>query len=132
MQRFRELFLTIVKCGLLTALLSCPISAQTKGARLVPWPTFVANYLDGYFSHRPDLAVMAGRHEFDGRLPNWSRACMALMIHFLKEQRVTAESFRVLTRAQEFERQYLIAQINSDLYHLEVAETHYTNPTYYI
>lgn len=131
MQILRELFLKAAKCCLLTAILSYSVYAQTKGARLVPWPTFAANYLDGYFSHRPDLAVVAGRHDFDGRLPDWSRAGMALMIHFLKEQRTAAESFRVLTRAQEFERQYLIAQINADLYHLEVAETPYTNPTYY-
>ena len=104
---------------------------QARPGRVVSWPTFVANYLDGYFAHRPDLAVMAGRHEFDGRLPNWGREGMALMVHFLKEQRSAAEKFGSLNRAEEFERQYLIAQINSDLFHIEVIETPYTNPTFY-
>lgn len=107
------------------------IHAQSRSARVVAWPTFVSNFLDGYFAHRPDIAVSAGRHEFDGRLPNWSKEGIALMIHFLKEQRTAAEKFGSLNRAQEFERQSLIAQIDSDLFQLEVAELPYTNPTYY-
>ncbi len=107
-----------------------PLRAQATSKR-VPWPTFVQNHLDAYFAHRPDLAVMAGRHEFDGRLPDWSPQGMALMLHFLKEQRAAAQTFNALNRAQEFERQYLIAQIDSDLFHIEVAEDPYTNPTYY-
>jgi uncharacterized protein (DUF885 family) len=77
------------------------------------------------------VAVAVGRHDFDGRLPDWSPAGMALMIHFLKEQRAAAEKFGALNRAQEFERQYLIAQIDGDLFTIEVAEAPYTNPTYY-
>lgn len=116
---------------LITLALSLSLHAQSRPARVVSWPTFVSNFLDSYFAHRPDLAVSAGRHEFDGRLPNWSKEGIALMIHFLKEQRSAAEKFGSLNRAQEFERQYLVAQIDSDLFQLEVAELPYTNPTYY-
>jgi hypothetical protein len=106
--------------------------AETRAAeRLVPWPNFVQNFLDQYFTHRPDLAVQAGRHDFDGRLPDWSPAGMALMMHFLKEERATAQKFNALNRAQEIERQYLIAQIDSDLFTIEVVQAPYTNPTYY-
>ncbi len=118
-------------CLAAVLMLTSSAFGQSRRARVVSWPAFVANYLDGYFAHRPDLAVMAGRHEFDGRLPNWSREGMALMVHFLKEQRAAAEKFGSLNRAEEFERQYLIAQINSDLFHIEVAETPFTNPTFY-
>jgi hypothetical protein len=118
-------------CLAAVLMLASSIFGQSRPARVVSWPTFVANYLDGYFAHRPDLAVMAGRHDFDGRLPNWSREGMALMVHFLKEQRAAAEKFGSLNRAEEFERQYLISQIDSDLFHIEVIETPYTNPTFY-
>ena len=118
-------------CLAAVLLLSPSSFGQSRSGRVVSWPTFVSNFLDGYFAHRPDLAVMAGRHEFDGRLPNWSREGMALMVHFLKEQRTAAEKFGSLNRAEEFERQYLISQINSDLFHIEVIETPYTNPTFY-
>jgi hypothetical protein len=130
----RQLFAqALVGCSISALLLAAiPAAAQSnRSQRIVSWPAFVSNYLDAYFAHRPDLAVMAGRHEFDGRLPNWSKEGIALMIHFLKEQRTAAEKFGSLNRAQEFERQYLIAQIDSDLFQLEVAELPYTNPTYY-
>jgi hypothetical protein len=130
----RQLFAqALVSCSIAALLLGAiPAAAQSnRSQRIVSWPAFVSNYLDAYFAHRPDLAVMAGRHEFDGRLPNWSKEGIALMIHFLKEQRTAAEKFGSLNRAQEFERQYLIAQIDSDLFQLEVAELPYTNPTYY-
>lgn len=123
--------LRTAQISLIAMLLAAPALAQTKPGRVISWPAFVERFLDGYFAHRPDLAVMAGRHDFDGRLPNWSREGMALMVHFLKEQRAAAQKFGSLNRAQEFERQYLIAQIESDLFHIEVAETPYTNPTYY-
>jgi hypothetical protein len=110
----------------------CSAHAQSKKRPLVvSWPTFVASFIDTYFAHRPDLAVIAGRHEFDGRLPNWSKEGISLMVHFLKEQRAAAEKFGSLNRAQEFERQYLMAQIDSDLFHLEITEDPFTNPTYY-
>lgn len=129
MRIIRVLFVCGVFCALVAALR--PASAQPARQRVISWPAFVANYIDAYFAHRPDLAVMAGRHEFDGRLPNWSREGIALMVHFLKEQRAAAEKFGSLNRAQEFERQYLIAQIDGDLFQLEVAEAPFINPTYY-
>src|SRR5207245_9744544 len=36
------------------------------------WELFVNEFLDAYFAAHPDAAVRAGRHEFDGRLPDWS------------------------------------------------------------
>ncbi len=97
----------------------------------VPWNSFVQDYLDGYFRFRPDVAVTVGRHEFDGRLPDWSPEGIAMMVHFLKEERAAAEKFGNLNRAQEFERQYLVAQIDGDLFWIEDAEQPFTNPTYY-
>src|SRR5205085_9693695 len=92
---------------------------------------FVQGYLDGYFRHRPDVAVNMGRHEFDGRLPDWSPAGFALMLRFLREERAAAEKFGALNRAQEFERQYLIGQIDSDLFWIETAEQPFRQPSYY-
>lgn len=116
----------IVQCTNLIA-----SAADSAAGRIRPWNEFVQRFLDQYFVHRPDVAVQAGRHEFDGRLPDWSREGLALMTYFLKEQRTAAEKFNALNRAQEFERGYLIAQIDSDLFWLEKVEMPFTNPTYY-
>src|SRR5688572_32919150 len=109
-------------------LLAASIHAES---RIVSWNRFIQNFLDGYFRFRPDLAVSAGRHEFDGRLPDWSPEGLGLMVHFLKEQRAEAVKFGALNRVQEFERGYLIAHLDSELFWLEVAELPFTNPTYY-
>jgi hypothetical protein len=42
--------------------------------RSTPWSQFVDSFLEGYFKHRPDAAVNAGRHEYDGQLPDWTPA----------------------------------------------------------
>lgn len=104
---------------------------NTQSAEVIPWNKFVQSYLDEYFRHRPDLAVAAGRHEFDGRLPDWSPEGFAFLTHFLKEKRAAAAKFDGLNRAQEFERGYVIAQIDAELFWIETAEEPFRNPTYY-
>jgi hypothetical protein len=37
-----------------------------------PWPQFSARFLEAYFKAEPKFAVEAGRHEFDGQMPDWS------------------------------------------------------------
>ena len=119
----------IFLCAFAAVLLGGTVRAQDSSGRIVPWPAFVQNFLDGYFRFRPDLAVTAGRHEFDGRLPDWSPQGIAMMVHFLKEQRAAAGRFNALNRTHEFERVHLISQIDSDLFWIEDAQLPYTNPT---
>lgn len=122
----------MVRVMLIVALMGSAASSFSQSpGRIISWNQFVQEFLDGYFRHRPDLAVSAGRHEFDGRLPDWSPAGFAFMTHFLKEQRAAAEKFGALNRAQEFERGHLIAVIDADLFWIETAEQPFTNPTYY-
>ena len=35
------------------------------------WGKFLDGFLTGYFPRNPDFAVYQGRHEFDGKLPDW-------------------------------------------------------------
>jgi hypothetical protein len=37
------------------------------------WPDFVASFIEARFKADPYFAVQAGRHEFDGKMPDWSR-----------------------------------------------------------
>jgi hypothetical protein len=118
--------------GILTVSIALATASRVEAAPAVTsWANFVQGYLNGYFRNRPDIAVNMGRHEFDGRLPDWSPEGFAFMLRFLKEERAMAERFGGLNRAQEFERQYLIAQIDSDLFWIEVAEQPFRQPSYY-
>src|SRR5690606_38803683 len=45
---------------------------MTTAAANAAWPRFVEDFIEAYFVAHPTFAVSAGRHEFDGRLPDWS------------------------------------------------------------
>src|ERR1700749_138276 len=97
------------------------------------WDAFVGKFLDDYFAAHPDVAVYAGRHEFDGKLPDWSDARIKKEIARLHAERDKAAQFAdsSLDDRQRFERDYLIAQVDKDLFWMEKAEAPYKNPFFY-
>ena len=68
-QIVRILAIKLFVVGLL--ILPQPIFAK---ARLIAWDVFVDQFIEHYFILQPTFAVNAGRHEFDGKLPDWSPA----------------------------------------------------------
>src|SRR5207248_8511235 len=66
---------------------ACAPSAGTGAAQRSGWEPFVSAFLDQYFAFSPAAAVNAGRHEFDGKLPDWSAAGLTKFGAFLKDQR---------------------------------------------
>ncbi|ADE14525.1 protein of unknown function DUF885 [Nitrosococcus halophilus Nc 4] len=97
------------------------------------WDAFVHNFIEEYFVVNPDFAVRAGRHEFDGKLPDWSPEALAKEVKRLRSERQRALAFDSdsLTASQRFERDYLIAWIDKDLFWLETSEWPYKNPAFY-
>ena len=97
------------------------------------WNAHVEQYLNGYFADNPTFAVYQGKHEFDGKLPDWSEEGLKKHIDFLKEQRQKAAAFtdEQLDERQRFERDYMIAQIDADLFWRETADLPHTNPYFY-
>jgi uncharacterized protein (DUF885 family) len=94
----------------------------------------VEDFQEGYFAHSPPFAVQQGRHEFDGRLPDWSPDGLRATANWLHEQRDLAERFdeRQLSAEQRFERQYLLSRIDTDLFWQEEAQQPTTNPAFYL
>jgi uncharacterized protein (DUF885 family) len=108
--------------------------AQAQPAQPSPgWPVFVDEFLAGYFKANPAFAVNQGRHEFDGRLPDWSEEGIKAEILRLQRLRERAADFRAtaLDEAQRFERDYLVQRIDNDLFWLAVAEQPFRNPAWY-
>ena len=97
------------------------------------WDAHVEQYLNQYFAYNPTFAVYQGKHEFDGKLPDWSEEGLTKQIAFLKDQRQKALAFRddQLGEHQRFERDYLVAQIDGDLFWRETADLPHTNPYFY-
>ena len=97
------------------------------------WDAYVQQFLADYFTAHPGFAVGAGKHEFDGQIADFSDAALQKEIKRLHAERLKAAAFKDadLTDHQRFERDYLIAQIDGDLYWLEVADQPHTTPYWY-
>lgn len=96
------------------------------------WDAYVEQFINDYFAANPHFAVYQGRHDFDGKLPDWSEEGLKKEIARLKSEREKAAAFKDgLSERQQFERDYLIAQIDSDLFWQETADLPHTNPTFY-
>ena len=106
-------------------------AAQPSSAKA--WDAYTHDFIDTTFKARPQFAVWAGRHEFDGRLPDWSAAGLKSEVERLQQARKGALGFKdgVLTDKQRFERDYVIATIDRDLFWLETANWPSRSPTYY-
>jgi hypothetical protein len=107
-------------------------AAQTAGS--TEWTRYLRQFEQGYFALNPQFAVQEGRHEYDGRLPDWSPGGIRATAQWLHTQRTQAEAFseNTLSAAQRFERQYLLSRIDNELFWLEEAEQPFTNPAFYL
>ena len=109
-------------------------ATNTSAAAVNPqWDDYINHFLNDCFVAHPDFAVVAGKHEFDGKLPDWSEDGLKREIARLHAERDKAMAFKAeqLDDRQKFERDYLIAQIDKDLFWREVADQPHTNPYFY-
>ncbi len=97
------------------------------------WDRFVEAFVDGYCEGQPHAAADWGRHEHDGRFPDWSPAGLAAWQGWLEERRAAALAFdpETLDGARAFEREHLLAQLDGELFWLVDARWPQSNPIYY-
>jgi Bacterial protein of unknown function (DUF885) len=97
------------------------------------WSSYVDEYLEAYYVVHPDFAVRAGRHDFDGKLPDWSAEGIKKEISRLRTEKDRISQFRdsSLNSGDRFERDYLNAAIDGELFWLESAEWPFRSPQYY-
>ncbi|MGH9339154.1 MAG: DUF885 domain-containing protein [Acidobacteriota bacterium] len=113
-------------------MLGCTDTGEPRAGN--SWDTFRDQFLEEYFVSNPAFAVNQGRHEFDGRLPDWSAEGIKAEIDRLKSQRERALELDAaqLDSQQQFERDYLLSVIDSNLFWLETAEMPFNNPAFYL
>lgn len=117
------------------------MDAEAKGQQCLDvsviagsWDRFTRSFLEGYFERHPTFAAGAGRHEFDGRLPDWSPEGIQEETVWLKAERARAEEGfdpATLDERRGFEREALIATLDAELFWLEAAEHPWRNPLFY-
>lgn len=109
------------------------LAGCSGGGGTAGWDDFADRFLDSTFEANPHFAVYQGRHEFDGKLPDWSEDGLRAEIARLKEFRQAAEAFdpSALDDRRRLEREHVLAQIDGDLFWLETAEAPWRNPAFY-
>ncbi len=107
--------------------------ANTATAGKVDWDGYVDKFLNDYFAANPSFAIYSGKHEYDGKLGDWSEEGLKKDIARLKAEREKASAFKDadLDERQRFERDYLISQIDKDIFWQETVDYPHTNPNYY-
>ncbi len=110
------------------------VSSDASGkAAATEWDSYVTGALERYFTAHPDDAVSAGRHEYDGKLPDVSRQGIEREIQRLRSERDRAAAFDAarLDDARKVEREYVMAEQDRQLFWLETAEGPFRTPTFY-
>jgi hypothetical protein len=99
-----------------------------------PWPGFAARFLEEYFHANPFFAVQAGRHEFDGQMPDVSAAGIAAQVALLTRLRTQAQDIGTagLSVPERAEREHLLVAIDADLFWLTRARAPFRSPSWYI
>jgi len=122
--------------GLSTMLVAAGLVAACQGRTengAGDWNRFASGFIETYFKANPLFATYQGRHEYDGVFPDWSEAGLKRWVGRLHQLRDSAAAFPIdsSNAAARFERDYLIAVIDRDLFWGERADLPHRNPEFY-
>ena len=107
-----------------------PVEASSASA----WERFTDEFIERYFEAAPTAGVWAGRHEYDGMLPEVTAEAFERRGALLRDYAARArEEFPAdsLSDSENLERENLIAAIDGMLFGVEVAQYHRQNPAWY-
>lgn len=112
---------------------SSPAAKPVATTPAADWQSAVDKFIQGYFDYNPTDAANAGKHEYDGKLPDWSKAGRQAYGQWLHAQRERFAGIAdtSLDAQQKFQREYVLAQIDNELFWLEDAHFAERNPAYY-
>jgi Bacterial protein of unknown function (DUF885) len=129
-----------LSCVLLLVLTACnqstppPPRAKGPSAASAAWLKQSNHFIEEYAMARPSFAVLAGRHEFDGQLPDLSAHGIKREIARLHDQRdqISAVDPTTLEPRDRFDRAYLLAVLDKDLFWIEKTQFPFSNPGWYL
>jgi Bacterial protein of unknown function (DUF885) len=137
----RLVFCVLLACSVTAAAGSQqqPTSEQTPPVSItagedVAFESAVNDFIEGVFRYSPNFGARAGRHEFDGKLPDFSSAGLNARAAWLHAERDHFAAFRdnELDAKTRFRRDYVLAVIDARLFWLEESGFPYRNPDFYV
>ncbi|MBO9711949.1 DUF885 domain-containing protein [Sphingomonas sp.] len=96
------------------------------------WSVFRDHAIEGWFQVDPQFAVYQGRHDFDGKLPDFTEVGLKTRATFLHNLVTKAKAFNGLSADDAFERDYLVKVAEGQLFWLEEADQPHNNPAFYL
>ena len=98
------------------------------------WEHVANGFVEDYLRAQPSFAAQSGRHEFDGQLTDVSNHGIKREIARLHESRdqISAVDPAALEPRERFDREYLLAVIDKDLFWLEKSKMPFRNPAWYM
>ena len=113
-----------------------PSATETPAAAMtddMDWDDFVSGFMEAWWKAHPIMAVSKGLHDYDGLFPDWSREGIAAEIERLRAARADARAFdgEALVDHQRFEREYLVAWVDRQLFRLDESEWPFRNVQFY-
>jgi hypothetical protein len=125
------LLLMIAGCGQ-----STPPPQRPKGPSPASqaWLKLSNAFIEDYMQAQPAFAVQSGRHEFDGQLPDMSAHGIKREIARLHDARdqISAVDPKTLEPRERFDRDYLLAVVDKDLFWIEKTQFPSSNPGWYL
>lgn len=96
------------------------------------WADFQNSFIERSFELDPTFGASQGRHEFDGRLPDWSEAGLTAAIDYYQSALDDAEALQGLDANEDYQRAYLMSVARRNLFYLRVADQPHTSPAFYM
>jgi hypothetical protein len=125
-------FLALAACSSGGAGNSTTQAAAAPTAAAGDWGKFRDAAIEQWFAIDPAFAVYEGRHDFDGKLPDWSAAGLKQRGDFLRGTIERAKAFTGLDADAAFERDYMVQVATGQLFWLEDADSPHRNPAFYV
>lgn len=96
------------------------------------WETFAATTVAEYYERNPETAVDAGLHEYDGQMDDYSKESLHAYGEWLDQVVAEASAYTGLEGIEAFERDYLLTEMNGQLFWLRDSDYPSKNPNFYI
>ncbi|HEY0747388.1 MAG TPA: DUF885 family protein, partial [Steroidobacteraceae bacterium] len=115
---------------------SAPPPPKPKGpsAASAAWLKVANHFVEDYMQAQPSFAAQSGRHEFDGQLPDLSAHGIKREMARLHDEReqISAVDPKTLEPRDRFDREYLLAVVDKDLFWIEKSRFPFSNPSWYL